>query len=266
MRLNIFAKGSVFIFLSLFGASLHAQEVLPQDCSRAELFLSANKHSLAESYAELCQNTPNISKEVFIFATFIRGTARVNLNKPEAALSDFETLISEKYATSPIYSRKSNGIKALGATQPLLLAQASRLAINLNKPEKALLYANRSLTLARLDPSVHIDVLGEAYMLRARLGMSGQDKQKASLDIMRAYIRGSKDPWVAENMKLLPPEHIARIDDLRKLMVKAYAEYLGIYSLSFVSAPRTLAELKTKGDQDYQAVLKDETAYLGPDY
>ncbi|ESQ73878.1 hypothetical protein ABAC402_17165 [Asticcacaulis sp. AC402] len=244
-----------------------ADEVLPDVCAQAKIFIEANRLELADSYAEQCYQQAGASREVIIYGHYLRAVAQAGLNKPKEALEQLEILMQPQYTQSPIYDRRSFGLKHLGGTQASVHAEAARFSLVLGDADKGLRYAEKALTLAALEPATHIDVAGSAYMLRARIRASRQDNLGGARDLARAYVRGSQDPFVLENMKTFPEVDQKTLEALKTRMMSAYSKYLSIYMLtgSVVSSLTYLNELKAEGDTLYQAVLADERAYLGPE-
>ena len=247
------------------GALAQTKAETPDSCAKAQLFQSVGKFQLAFDFADMCAREGKASRELTILTTYIKANALLGLKNAKDALAAFESLLSPQYETSAIFSRKEDGINALGATRGVIFAQSARLALGLGDAPKAYGYAQKALIEAAREPSLHIDVAGEAYMLRARIRADRNEGPLATKDMFRAYNRGNQDPWVIENLKQLPPADMAKLDAIKTRMVSAYREYQTYYSMKFISGPKTMAELKAKGDVIYQAVIADETALIGPD-
>ena len=244
-----------------------AQENPPSICAQAKILLESRRFDLADAYAEQCYQLADASREVVIFGHYVRTIALIGLNKPKESLEQLEILMQPAYSESPIYDRRSVGLKYLGATQASIYADAARLSLILNDADKGWHYTEKALKLAAMDPATHIDVAGNVYMLRSRIRASRQDNRGAAIDLARAYIRGSQDPFVLENIKTFPAADQERLDALKARMLSAYSKYLNIFMRTGIVDFSTsdLNKLKAEGDPLFLAIVADEVTYLGPD-
>jgi hypothetical protein len=152
---------------------------------------------------------------------------------------------------------------SVGLTQASLFVRRALYRAQANDFAASVAATETALRLAAAEAPPNLVDLGAAYAMRGKARYFLKD-QGAVGDVVRAFVRGSKDEWVVAQMQKFPAEAQGAIEDMQAVYVASAAKWALANSVlgdgDAAARAKSVAEAKTT----MSAVEAKETELVGP--
>lgn len=220
--------------LALIAAPAWAEAPDPEDaapCNQAEVLAMMGPSVKAADLYLACAKVPGQSPYMIARSRFHRYEIFERLDKPELAEAELKVLTSPPVSAYPVFTPVAStpalnaiGRSSIGASQAKLLAALAAHRLYAKDMPAALALANRSIAAAGHDPALVFDIAA-AYAVRAKLYYLDKNSDLLVKTSIRAWLRGSEDPWIIDVIKKLPAQTQTALEARRKQLRDQAGDY-----------------------------------------
>lgn len=221
MRKTIFT--AAILGAMAMASPVNAESANPEDakpCNEAEVMMLLGTNSKATDLLLECAQVPGQTPFKSAKSRFRRFQMLQAMDQNALAEAELVALTTPPLSDNDLFTGTPSGNiifggkKSIGATQVALLAARAAFRVFDKDLAAGIPLADKSITLAGHDPAFVFDV-ATAYAAKAKAAFLQQNTTEIVANSVRAYLRGSEDPWIGDVIKQLPADTQAALQSQR---------------------------------------------------
>lgn len=197
-----------------------AASAQPEACARADSAMRAKEFSVALGAWTECAAISGQTHDQIARAHLARLAIFEQTSDAAGAEAELVALTTAPISDYPVFS----GRDSVGVTQAGLHVHRARYRAAASDFGGALAESEAALRLASAGPTLELEDLNAAYGMRAKARVYLKD-DRAVGDVVRAYVRGSKDEWIVAQTKTFPAQAQAALQAMRTTFLGAAVKY-----------------------------------------